>query len=97
MAYVVYDTKEEHDKLLEKIKMRQQRAVTLLRESIKSEDVDVVDIEEEGNNKYEFGIKKTEIKEELEIEEIEKEVEHDGREQYLEHDIEEWLFRMFDG
>ena len=40
--------------------MSQQRAITLLRELIKAEDVDAADIEEKGNDKYEFEIKKKE-------------------------------------
>ena len=57
------DTKEECDKLVENIKMKQQITVTLLRESMKSEDFDTVDIEDKLNEKCEFEIKNKEIEE----------------------------------
>ena len=44
-----------------------------LRESIKSEDVDAVGMEEKVNGKHEFEIKKKESEEDLEGKEIEKE------------------------
>ena len=52
------DTKEGHDELAEKLKMKQRIVLPFLRESLRVEKVDAEDIAEEINNKYEFEIQR---------------------------------------
>ena len=91
------DTKEGHDELAEKLKMKQRGFLPFLRELIRAEDIDIEDIEEEVNEKHAFEIQRKESEEELEGEEIEKELGHDEREEQSEYETEKLLHRMFEG
>ena len=64
------------DELVEKIKIKikQRRIFSVLRESIREEHIDAEDTDEEISSKSEFDVRKKESEEELKLKEVEKEL-----------------------